>query len=272
MSSCSHIFCLECIRTWRKKQLPGNEVDRAGHVRPSSVTKSCPSCRTPSLYVVPSSYFPANAQQKETIIRKYKEVTSKVPCKHFQESGARRWCPFEDACFFAHLDENGRPCSVNKNSNPRRQREVLRSYVESDQYPNRASRHRHHPQPQPQSRHHGEDYNLSRAWRSLDPNILVNHLLDEGFRSSPPSGSVTLEQFLGYLTSFRPSLSDNDWGGYSDDYDDEDDIDDDDDVDDDDVDDDDYEDDDDDDYFDDDGLSEYDSDYDSDYLEMWLPR
>ncbi|KAF9194768.1 hypothetical protein BGZ50_005808 [Haplosporangium sp. Z 11] len=78
----------------------------------TQVNKACPMCRTPSLYVVPSSYFPSCQEQKEIIIQNYKEATSRTPCRYFKDSGARRWCPFGDGCFFAHHDENGEPCKV----------------------------------------------------------------------------------------------------------------------------------------------------------------
>src|SRR5687768_6503464 len=54
--SCNHAFCLTCIRTWRSKDIPSSNLDDED--RTNSVTKACPNCRTPSLYVVPSSFFP----------------------------------------------------------------------------------------------------------------------------------------------------------------------------------------------------------------------
>ncbi|KAF9170265.1 hypothetical protein BGX21_002064 [Mortierella sp. AD011] len=119
--SCNHAFCLACIRTWRSKE---TAADLQPHDSSNvSVTKACPNCRTPSLYVVPSSFFPACPEQKEIIIQNYKEATSRKTCKYFAESGDRHWCPFGDGCFFAHLDENGEHCKVNPESSPRRQRQ-----------------------------------------------------------------------------------------------------------------------------------------------------
>lgn len=115
--SCNHAFCLTCIRTWRAKNIEQDmrpsEQDR------TSVTKACPNCRTQSLFVVPSSYFPSTPEQKETIIQNYKVVSARRPCKYFKESGERHWCPFGDDCFFAHLDAQGQRCKVNPQSNPR---------------------------------------------------------------------------------------------------------------------------------------------------------
>ncbi|KAG9061677.1 hypothetical protein KI688_007258 [Linnemannia hyalina] len=85
----------------------------------TSVTKACPNCRTQSLFIVPSSYFPSTPEQKEAIIQNYKVVSARRTCKYFKDSGERHWCPFGDDCFFAHLDARGEPCKVNLLSNPR---------------------------------------------------------------------------------------------------------------------------------------------------------
>ncbi|KAF9325851.1 hypothetical protein BG006_010684 [Podila minutissima] len=118
--SCNHAFCLTCIRTWRSKDIPSSNLDDED--RTNSVTKACPNCRTPSLYVVPSSFFPANQAQKDQIFSAYKQAAGKRPCKYFKLSGTRRWCPFGDDCFFAHLDDNGQTCKVNPLSDPRLRR------------------------------------------------------------------------------------------------------------------------------------------------------
>ncbi|ORZ19267.1 hypothetical protein BCR41DRAFT_335432 [Lobosporangium transversale] len=123
--SCNHAFCLTCIRTWRSKEVTAefNENRPFGAENTASVTKACPNCRTPSLYVVPSSFFPTCAEQKEIIIRNYKEAAGRKKCKYFERSAEQHWCPFGDGCFFAHLDENGEPCKVNPESNPRLQQQ-----------------------------------------------------------------------------------------------------------------------------------------------------
>ncbi|KAF9429753.1 hypothetical protein BGZ76_001125 [Entomortierella beljakovae] len=121
--SCNHPFCLTCIRTWRSKETAADLQPHDGSN--TSVTKACPNCRTQSLYVVPSSFFPSNSEEKEIIIHNYKEVVSRKTCKYFAESGERHWCPFGDGCFFAHLDENGEKCKVNPESDPRRRRNYV---------------------------------------------------------------------------------------------------------------------------------------------------
>jgi len=51
--------------------------------------KSCPSCRTPSNLVIPSSLFHLPGPVKETIIENYKLSCSLKPCKNFSRSKKR---------------------------------------------------------------------------------------------------------------------------------------------------------------------------------------
>ncbi|KAF9106128.1 hypothetical protein BGX27_009291 [Mortierella sp. AM989] len=133
--SCNHAFCLTCIRTWRSKETAADlqSYDSSN----ASVTKACPNCRTPSLYVVPSSFFPTCTEQKDIIIQNYKEAAGRKTCKYFAESGDRHWCPFGDGCFFAHLDGNGEHCKVNPDSNPRRNRQRRIARVNRERFGHR---------------------------------------------------------------------------------------------------------------------------------------
>jgi E3 ubiquitin-protein ligase makorin len=45
LTGCDHVFCLECIRTWRKS----TSVDK-------DVSRSCPCCREHSYFVMPSKF------------------------------------------------------------------------------------------------------------------------------------------------------------------------------------------------------------------------
>ena len=46
LPNCTHCFCLDCIRAWR-----------ATHSAKLQVSRSCPECRAPSHFVVPSAVF-----------------------------------------------------------------------------------------------------------------------------------------------------------------------------------------------------------------------
>lgn len=68
-------------------------------------SKQCPICRTITYFVVPSSIWPANDQEKEEITRKYKERLEKIDCRLYQFG--KSTCPFGTSCFFRHVDEYG---------------------------------------------------------------------------------------------------------------------------------------------------------------------
>lgn len=97
--SCSHPFCLACIRSWRQ----GKEKDPG--LIASGVTKACPACRQSSLYITPSSAFHSSGPGKDAVIQRYKDVMAKKPCRHFEaskETSRGPWCPFGDECHYRH--------------------------------------------------------------------------------------------------------------------------------------------------------------------------
>jgi len=66
--------------------------------------KTCPTCRTHSKYVIPSSVFFAHATpEKQAEIDKYLSNTARIPCRHFNHPHSRaRFCPFGNECHYAH--------------------------------------------------------------------------------------------------------------------------------------------------------------------------
>jgi hypothetical protein len=82
------------------------------------VLKTCPTCRKPSEFVLPSFKF-AKGEEKEELLKTYKNELASIPCKYFHRTGRNhRQCPFGDDCFYQHNDSKGNriPCI------PRRQR------------------------------------------------------------------------------------------------------------------------------------------------------
>ena len=64
--ACDHPFCITCIRNWRgNNQVPGMDV--------KSVLRSCPMCRIPSHFVIPSVIWYSNPGEKKEIIENYKK-------------------------------------------------------------------------------------------------------------------------------------------------------------------------------------------------------
>ena len=94
LSGCNHVFCLNCIREWRSVE----ELDK-------TVKRSCPLCRCESHLVVPSSYLPADDDEKVQLVEGYKARLGKIPCKHFKEGSGE--CPFGTSCFYEHRFRDG---------------------------------------------------------------------------------------------------------------------------------------------------------------------
>jgi Zn finger protein HypA/HybF involved in hydrogenase expression len=63
LPNCVHMFCLDCVRSWRQTQTLENEV-----------VKSCPGCRVHSNFVFPSRYWIESKEEKERLITEYKQT------------------------------------------------------------------------------------------------------------------------------------------------------------------------------------------------------
>ncbi|KAF3939841.1 Makorin-1 [Dactylella cylindrospora] len=111
---------LECIRSWRSSS--GTNQGRV--VDPSKASKTCPCCRTPSKYIIPSSVFPKPLRNagsdpsddrtpaKEAIVTNYLSQMKRIPCKYFQQSiksessqnPRKLSCPFANSCHYSHIN------------------------------------------------------------------------------------------------------------------------------------------------------------------------
>ena len=98
LEGCDHAFCVECIRGWR-----------ATHETRPDVTRSCPECRAPSHFIVPSAVHHAG-ERKAQLINHYKRSLHSIPCRHFDFGRGK--CPFGSSCFYAHTDQAGRAAPV----------------------------------------------------------------------------------------------------------------------------------------------------------------
>ncbi|XP_067128869.1 E3 ubiquitin-protein ligase makorin-2-like isoform X2 [Centruroides vittatus] len=94
LEKCNHVFCLTCIRQWRKmKQFESKNI------------RACPECRVLSDFVTPSRYWVETKEEKEKLIEDYKKALSSKPCKYFKQG--RGECPFAGACFYLHAYPDG---------------------------------------------------------------------------------------------------------------------------------------------------------------------
>ena len=94
LEGCNHAFCLECIRGWRQ----------AGSAD-TQVVRSCPICRAVSYFVIPSSVWIEEPEQKAAVIENYKQGMGQKPCKHFNYGEGT--CPFGSSCFYSHRYRDG---------------------------------------------------------------------------------------------------------------------------------------------------------------------
>uniref|UniRef100_A0A1Q3EWL5 RING-type E3 ubiquitin transferase n=2 Tax=Culex tarsalis TaxID=7177 RepID=A0A1Q3EWL5_CULTA len=110
LPNCNHIFCLECIRTWRKAKNFENKIKRG-----------CPTCRVSSDFVCPSVVWVEGSDEKDKLINDYKKACNTTNCKHFQQGNGK--CPFGNKCFYKHALPSGQLVDV---GGPSRQQSQLR--------------------------------------------------------------------------------------------------------------------------------------------------
>ena len=98
LTGCSHPFCLMCIRGWRgTTDRPGADIDGA--------VRACPLCRAPSHFVVPSTVWFADEEDKDAIIQRYVSRLNNIDCRHFNQGAGT--CPFGTSCFYRHRYADG---------------------------------------------------------------------------------------------------------------------------------------------------------------------
>ncbi|XP_053324588.1 E3 ubiquitin-protein ligase makorin-2 [Spea bombifrons] len=105
LSSCSHVYCLSCIRQWRCAKQFDNPV-----------IKSCPECRVVSEFVIPSVYWVDDQSKKNELIEAFKQGMGKKACKYFDQG--RGSCPFGGKCLYLHAYPDGTRAEPEK---PRKQ-------------------------------------------------------------------------------------------------------------------------------------------------------
>ncbi|KAH8832591.1 hypothetical protein DL96DRAFT_1676979 [Flagelloscypha sp. PMI_526] len=109
LQGCNHVFCLQCIRTWR------DPTGKTADVVDAGVNKRCPLCRVPSKFTTPSSiFFPSSNPGKQMVVEEYKSSMARTPCRYFEDSKRNifprlpsPFCPFGKDCFYRHLNDDG---------------------------------------------------------------------------------------------------------------------------------------------------------------------
>jgi Zinc finger, C3HC4 type (RING finger)/Zinc finger C-x8-C-x5-C-x3-H type (and similar) len=97
---CDHPFCVECLRKWRAS---AEESSVDGTVDKQRMRKSCPVCRAPSDFVVPSFTF-VTGEEKERMLAGYRKNCEGVECRLYAAGGR---CPFSYRCHYKHVRPDG---------------------------------------------------------------------------------------------------------------------------------------------------------------------
>lgn len=87
LENCSHVFCLECIREWRRQR---EQQDRIN-------LRRCPVCRVESFIILPSDVL-IRGERKLQELEIYKSSLAKIPCKYRSLTA----CPFGSSCLYHH--------------------------------------------------------------------------------------------------------------------------------------------------------------------------
>lgn len=132
LPNCCHVFCLSCIRKWRRAKQFDNKLVRA-----------CPECRVASDFVIPSKYWVDSKEDKEKLITDYRTALSQKPCKYFKQG--RGECPFAGNCFYLHAYPDGRkaelpPPRPRKRHNAEGEYNLMQSVILWDFFEERDSR------------------------------------------------------------------------------------------------------------------------------------
>lgn len=98
LSGCDHSFCMPCIHKWRSEA--SSQISEAG----VKSNRSCPMCRAPSEFILPSAVY-VEKEAKQELIKSMLAVKAKTPCKDWV---SKKKCKFGGKCFYAHLDDNGK--------------------------------------------------------------------------------------------------------------------------------------------------------------------
>jgi len=99
LPSCTHCFCLSCIRRWRQAKSFENKIIRA-----------CPECRVTSDFVCPSRYWVDSKEDKDKLIGCYKIALSQKNCRYYRNGEGQ--CPFGNKCFYRHALPDGQEVDV----------------------------------------------------------------------------------------------------------------------------------------------------------------
>jgi len=87
LDNCDHIFCYECIVSWKRSKYSNAE------------SESCPVCKVRSAFITPSKQWFDNKEDKYRLVKKHKSHLKTLPCRYYLRHG---FCRYSDRCFYDH--------------------------------------------------------------------------------------------------------------------------------------------------------------------------
>eukprot|EP01111_Echinosteliopsis_oligospora_P002760 TRINITY_DN1425_c0_g1_i1.p1 TRINITY_DN1425_c0_g1~~TRINITY_DN1425_c0_g1_i1.p1 ORF type:complete len:301 (-),score=49.86 TRINITY_DN1425_c0_g1_i1:2-904(-) len=124
MSGCDHAFCVQCINQWRA----ADSISSFSSNSSQDMTKTCPTCRASSLFVIPSIVY-VTGDLKNKVVEQYKASLKTKPCKYYDKSSS---CPFGSDCFYAHLNSDGTIADTSKMKNLIKNKRSVADYSDGD--------------------------------------------------------------------------------------------------------------------------------------------
>lgn len=86
LQNCNHIYCLDCIKTYRSGKL-NSSISLSNRLK-------CPICRIPSRYILPSNYN-LKGDHKQKNFAKFIKNRKEKPCKYGISCSRINTCPFK---------------------------------------------------------------------------------------------------------------------------------------------------------------------------------
>ncbi|CAF1177151.1 unnamed protein product [Adineta ricciae] len=154
LDNCDHIFCYECIVSWKRSRYNNAE------------SESCPVCKVRSAFITPSKHWYDNKDDKARIIKKHKNHLKSLPCRYYLRHG---FCRYSDRCFYDHYEaakqyKQQNPQSRDRDRERDRDRDRDRER-DRDRHHNGSGRSHHHsPSPPPASSRHTSSRYRDRAY------------------------------------------------------------------------------------------------------------
>jgi len=87
LDNCDHIFCYECIVSWKRSKYSNAE------------SESCPVCKVRSAFITPTKHWYDNKEDKYRLVKKHKSHLKTLPCRYYLRHG---FCRYSDRCFYDH--------------------------------------------------------------------------------------------------------------------------------------------------------------------------